>query len=388
MQELVYPKERKTQFDFFFIGMCLLVLCSIFNTSQYGATLSWILIPIVLLLVGRLLTLDFGVRISTLIILLFYAVFCISTALSPLVEIKRDIFTFGILCLAYVSASSYRYSTAQLRMLLNVYVASAVVVSLFILYAWLTKDYYNDWYQRSSFRFLGVYKDPNYVMAYIIPTIFIVIFKIIKNKKQRYLNIMCCAVLVMAMLATGSRSAIVALVGALFVMLLFVKMNARTKMRMLMLLGAVGMVAVVIVLTVIPTHVVERLFSLDSGGRFELWGAALTALKENPLLGGGMNAASMQSSTLVGLDSHNVYLDILCGGGIIGTFVFVLFFVMSCCRSRKQNRGFLYGLAVAFMTPLFFINGFNTVTFYLPLILLTVLSIYCSMEESDLAEIL
>ena len=390
MQELVYPKEQKVKFDLFFIGMCLLILLSVFNTSQYGATLSWILVPIGLLIVGRLLTRDFGVRISTLLILLFYAVFCISTAISPLVEIKRDVFTFGILCLAYMTATSYRYSTVQVKFLLNAYVVSAVVVSLFILLAWVTGDYYSDWHQRASFKFLGVYKDPNYVMAYVVPTIVITVFKIIKNqdKKQRMINVAACVVLITAMLATGSRSALLAFVFALLVMLAFMNIDASKKVKLFISIGAVGVLTVIIVFAVIPSHVTDRLFSLDSGGRFELWGAALTAFLDYPVLGGGMNAASMQASLAAGLGSHNVYLDILCGSGIVGSLLFIVFFVTSCCRCRKQNRGFLYGMVVASMMPMFFINGFNTVTFYLPLILLTVLSIYCNMSHSDLSEIL
>lgn len=387
MQYCNRPPRGKIKFDFVFMGVCLFLLTSIFNTSQFGASLSWVLVPSAVILAGGFLAPGRRILPGTLMIFLFYAVFCVSTVLSPYVEIQRDLITFGILCMVYVLAASYEYSTDQLRFLLNLYVATALIVCAVILYCWVTGDYYVAWFQRSSFKFFGVYKDPNYTMAYVIPAIMILLCKTIVRKKK-LVNILLLLVMFAAVIATGSRSALVSLAIAVLAALLFINISPLTRIKIFASVLLLSIVALVVLLTALPEHVRVRLFSLDGSGRMELWMASLKVFEELPLLGGGMGAASQLSISEIGNNSHNVYIDILCNSGIIGSALFIGFFVKNCCLSQKQNRFFLYGFVIAGMLPLFFINGFNTTTFYLPLILLTILSNFCKNAESDVSVIL
>ena len=100
-----------------------------------------------------------------------------------------------------------------------------------------------------------------------------------------------------------------------------------------------------------------------------------------------MSAASNISLAEVGKDSHNVYIDILSNFGLLGSIVFVHFFYKNCCLSTRSNMPFLLGACGVFMVPMFFVNGFNTVTFYFPLVILTIYSYYCRNEKNEYTEL-
>ena len=140
-------------------------------------------------------------------------------------------------------------------------------------------------------------------------------------------------------------------------------------------MGLLFIVALIgnVILSILPPQSIERLFDM-SDSRTDIWGEAIKVFYKYPIIGGGMNAASAVTLRAMNIDSHNVYLDILCGSGVVGAFLFIAFFVMNCMKCKKSDRATHFCLIVVFMLPMAFINGFNTATFYVPLVLLAILS--------------
>ena len=82
--------------------------------------------------------------------------------------------------------------------------------------------------------------------------------------------------------------------------------------------------------------------------RFELWRAARTMVKENPLLGVGSRRFREFSQNYGeishderGKVSHNTYLEVFAGSGLIGfiPFVLMLYYLFRELRRRPQHRG-------------------------------------------------
>lgn len=364
-------------------GVILLVAFTILNTSQYGASLSWMVVPCCIIFWGWLMTfkqVSLLLRKEWIVLFIFWAVFLISTLISDIVEIERNILTFLLFCVVYVCATSFTYNTRQIRMILKCYSGVALFANVNILYNWFTHNYYNVWFSRSSFSFAGVYKDPNYVMAFIAPSIAIAFIKAVnaRNNRSRLLNGLFLIISALSIFATGSRSPMLVMV-VFFILYFFIpsKMGIKKKISIVSCGILIVVAALIFVKKNYSIQALQRLISGSDDPRWKLWESALTVFKEHPILGGGMSAASTVSHRNIGRDSHNVYLDILCNSGIIGTTFFVMFVWMSCLKTTKQNRVFIYSMFATFMLPMFFINGFNTATFYTPLILMSIMSKYC-----------
>lgn len=379
--------------DITFWGLIILVICTVMNTSKFGASFSWVILPCVLIILGwlfRAINNVIPLRMEHLCIFLLWLVFLVSTAFSDIVELQRDIVTFLIFCFVLLCATSLPCSQKQLRRIVNIYIVVALIVEINIIYNWISHNYYVAWFKRASFSFLGVYRDPNYVTAFVLPAVALVFIKLVNEKSvsRKILNGIILAISVLSIMASGSRSPMIGFV--LFVVIYFLTASDMSFMKKLIILFS-GFVAVFIAVYLVqkyyPAQSLNRLLSTEDA-RQELWRAALDVFEKHPIIGGGMSAASITSSMYAGNYSHNVYIDILCNSGIIGSVIFIVYFCTSSLKSTKINRAFIYSMTVAFMLPMFFVNGFNTATFYTPLILMSLMSKYCSRDDTHYLDFL
>ena len=84
------------------------------------------------------------------------------------------------------------------------------------------------------------------------------------------------------------------------------------------------------------TRIIGKLDSDDvSAGRLELWETAIAYFKQYPLVGIGFK----QFIRSVGLDVHNIYLQILCEMGILGA---VVYYSVLFATFRKSFRNLVY----------------------------------------------
>lgn len=362
------------------LSIVLFSFFSIFNTARYGASFSYVALPCALIIILFLLEKK-AIRARSCLIFLLFSVYLISTFISPYVSIGSNIVTFFIFCSVYCAVVSFDYDSKSIKLIIDCYIIFAAICSLNIIYQWLTHHYYQLWVQRSSFYFFGVFKDPNYTMSYVMPAAFFSFAKLFSNKRKPIKVILLLLAIILfslAVLATASRGAIVAFYfSCLFYFMFSNKVKIKQKIKLITLLIILTGGLAIIALKVLPQLAILRFTSYtDGAGRLYLWEAAMKCFYSNPLIGGGIDSGTAFSTSLVGNATHNVYIDILCDSGVIGSFLFIVFCFTNLVKSKKSNLHFQLACFIAFFVPLFFINGFNTTSFYLPIYFLGILSNY------------
>jgi O-antigen ligase len=132
--------------------------------------------------------------------------------------------------------------------------------------------------------------------------------------------------LVVALLASGSRGPIVALVVGVLALVALTATDGRARRRLLVVGGGLLGAAVVVPL-VVPGSTIGRSLStlvggssgLSSNGRSQLWSQAFTAFAQHPLLGigtGGFGALNPAEPY-----PHNILLEVAVELGVIGALL-------------------------------------------------------------------
>jgi len=144
----------------------------------------------------------------------------------------------------------------------------------------------------------------------------------------RFWAVLMSPVLVVALVAAGSRGPMVAFVFGLVALIALAAASGRARTRLFLVAGALLM-AMILVPFVVPGSSIGRSLStilgstsgLSSNGRSELWSQALTAFNQHPLLGVGWGGfAALNPNELY---PHNILLETATELGILGAAVVV-----------------------------------------------------------------
>lgn len=193
-------------------------------------------------------------------------------------------------------------------------------------------------------RLVGGSGDPNFLAAAIVPGIILVagLATATRSLVQRIAWTAVAAFLVVGLVASASRGGFVAaLVGVLAVLVLAKRQRAWLVAFILCVVGVMG------TWLSIDGAASERLGSLESNGRTELWGVAWQMWQDHPVGGVGLGGFQENSATYArDLGSrefadflteqpkvvHNAYLELLAETGLPG-LVLYLVVVGICVRS-------------------------------------------------------
>ena len=119
--------------------------------------------------------------------LLFWIFAAISTIFFNDQSPQRNIITFLAFVLFYIISTAIIYTTKSLKFLINSYISISVLSSVDIIWNFLN-DYAYAW-NRYSLDIFGVYRDPNYVSAFIIPAIGIILYHLfLKGTSIKFTN--------------------------------------------------------------------------------------------------------------------------------------------------------------------------------------------------------
>jgi O-antigen ligase len=155
-------------------------------------------------------------------------------------------------------------------------------------------------------------------------------------------------VLLAGMVATGSRSAIVAFIIGCGTYL-FPRVGSR-RILISAILGAFGIGAAVYMIAKNPDFV-ERwqatYYDEDWAGRQDIYGSAIEMILEEPILGWGPAGAFAELGRRVnwvgGRDAHNLMLDLLMSVGIVGAIPFLVGLGL-CVRAAWKARSTALGM--------------------------------------------
>lgn len=374
--------KKISLFDF---SVLLIIFIGLFNTSQFGATLSWILVPVLLIFINMIFF-DRTLRLLPmhLIAIIFWLICTFSTVVSAVVTVQRDVITFLVFVMLFMLITGNTKSFLNNKLYIKAYVLVGLLGVANILFNFITKDFYNPWYHRATVEFMGVHRDPNYVGAFLAPLPIIIVYLTSTQQiKKKWISALCITLTFAALIVDGSRGAIVS--ACLPLVLYYVFQLKSVKKKILIMLS--GIIVLVIgwnvMLQYLPTQTIERLLFMQSGDtRSDLWAAALTGFLENPMIGQGLNSSTVYANAIAGNHSHNMYIDILSTSGIIGASLYLLLlFLVIKGKGRMNGQKIL--IAISFNLPMFFLNGFNSLTMWIPLIMCYIFSLQIDKQQNN-----
>lgn len=176
--------------------------------------------------------------------------------------------------------------------------------------------------------------DPNIVASIIILGLFMTIEKFFSQKSRKKSYIFLMIILVIGMLYTGSRGALISCVAGFGIQLLLEMKKKQYKKRALFML-LLSVVIVIIALAVLPPELIlsrfskETLFGVNelengSHNRYTIWKYALNLVSGSPIIGYGCgNFFAAIATVYKQCASHNLYILLIVENGIVGFAVFV-----------------------------------------------------------------
>lgn len=226
---------------------------------------------------------------------------------------------------------------------------------------------------KNSFLFVWGERDFNYLLSFMLPGCYLALRRLVfEGRGWKPLNCLAVLATLSATLLFQRRAAFLTLLLVGIVMFgeyLMDRKWSRTKVLSVLTLPAVVVLAA---FWFVSSPAFDRLSSKDSyenNVRLTIWTEALRAFEEHPILGSGTGVSSYYSELETGYQSHNNYIDILGDYGIVGSVVFLaLLLSIVLGVPHKQLHMWAYALSVLF--PLGFINGFQTLAFWVPMLLL------------------
>lgn len=370
------------------IMLCVLVFVVIFNKNKYHAAMAFTLYPILfsfaLVFAGLLMQKKIHLMAyETFIILLISCVTAFSTLTSSVVNWTNNTTCYFVSEIIFLLAIAIDFDQKSIVSILHFYASITLLISLWALANYLTGNCLVD--GRVSVRILGVLKDQNYLSAYLSFGAFYYTFSFFfGSQKKRYL--LAGIVIVSAIYLTGSRGGLISALVPLVIAVLFSLFKGKfTAAKLLSYLFAVGLVVIFMAKN-------SALFSRmsDAEGytdniRLTIWNYALDGFRNSPLIGSGIQSGTYYSQLHVRWYTHSCFVDMITSIGLIGCFLFILLFA-KLILVKRSNIVFLLSMFIGMLLPLMFINGYETITFWVPLTLLTIASRYC--KESSFTGLL
>ncbi len=202
-----------------------------------------------------------------------------------------------------------------------------------------------------SFRFTGLYRDPNYYsISVILVVVLCVMLFINRDGNQVVLAVIALGLTVFGF--TTYSKMFMLFVGLFAIIFVLLQMKSPKKMALLML--PIAAVAVGLYKWMQYSGYLDVMKNRLSGedistGRFDIWKNYLTYILSSPstlFLGDGIKAPDYN-----GVAPHNTYIELIYYLGILGTIIFLVTLI-SVFKSRKIifKRNILnYALIIAFL---------------------------------------
>ena len=265
-------------------------------------------------------------------------------------------------------------------------------------------------------RISGTLGNPSYLAAYNLFSLGFLLYFFTRAKQlsTKLLLLIPAALLLLALLKTGTKGAILGLLAAILVFFIVnaLRRNAGKAMRtasLVLLLIALASASLFFVTHENPNwqkvpFLGQRFFNLENTvlafqPRLWSWGSALAGVLERPVLGWGpenfaysydkyYNAGHFGKESFFDR-THNLYLEILLAGGILllASFVSMLYFAFREIFKQKKTLWFsiLLSIPIAYLVQAFFLFDVLVITLCFYTLLASIL--HPKMHEEDEIEL-
>lgn len=192
----------------------------------------------------------------------------------------------------------------------------------------MTETFVNYVYDdKISRRISAVFSHPNYFGTVVATVIIICAYKILTSKENKWFFFLVASVNIISMYLCKSMFAFVEVFIGIAILLLVLK---KHKLLTIWLSAAFCGAFLIFIMEV---NLIPRLYdvSVTLGLRQKIWQLALGEIKGNPLFGRGFMSFRYLFHTAyrnrVIPHSHSIYLDLILNFGIIGSVLFMWYFV-------------------------------------------------------------
>lgn len=290
-----------------------------------------------------------------------------STIIGPFGSFNTTTIKYLIFVLYFVSVSSYSYSKYELIKISKVCVIVSIGLAILIILSYLGGYEHNDsmyFMSRYSIGITGVFKNPNYLVAFMNFTLFLLLYSILygKNEKRNLLilklSIIC--LFLVSFYLTGTRASFVTAFSVIIILMVHYLLHNNHK------LWVIIPACIIFIFIIVYKDTLVDLYDLFMGsrnltgdeGREEAWNLALKHIKENPIFGCGLfswNNIIGNSDYLEWL--HNLFLELILNQGILGFIIFLLMLLSGVNKIKKSDRFFVLVLFFVTTFPMLFQNG-------------------------------
>ncbi len=302
---------------------------------------------------------------------------------------------FALFVFFFIFITRFSYTGKDILYIINTYIILSFIVAVLIIlsyifgYPHVDSSYYLG---RYSVGIIGLYKNPNYLAAFINIAFFFVTYQLF-NKKNTFRKSIFLLVISLTYLAaiyfTGTRAALL----TAGVALLFIIGSTMTQ-RGALYFGTLCVTLVVLVIINVNTietlldHLLGHRDFTEDDSRQISWLYALSVVNENPLTGAGMYSWGRIPGTALLLGHlHNIYLEILLNQGIIGFCGFLVLYFTSLNKIKRKDYTFMFAFLFVMTFPLMFQNGYVEANFWRFIIVTKIFVDYCADAKEGIAHL-
>lgn len=318
----------------------------------------FILLPIAAVVLERNTKLYFGNLSKILLLYLVYFSASLYYAISfEIVFTRVTTLSLNVLAVLCVAALRNVYNKKEIVFLKKALIGGGIATIVLTL---LFSDFSVS--GRLTMGINGDTQDQNYINGYMMFAFVAFTSEVVKKKKALYL--IPAVGIIFFILFTGSRGALLAFFGVAIVVILFSMYSQGKSVRAILLILALFIMAyfsIDYVVAILPESVAMR-FSREylqthaTTGRTDIWKYLFQVFKDSSVLRqlfgygfGATGAVNHMGGTFNGLPAHNLWVDHLIMGGLIGESIFVIMIYYYIRAALSSRDIFLIGSYAGFL---------------------------------------
>ena len=318
----------------------------VLNLTGSGTVLKFIGMVLGPLIILEILTQHKKVYIGNYIIFvllyLFYYIFSFYWSYNPSNTYVGLTSLSNLIALLIVLSIRY-YSEKEINL-----IAFSSIISIIYISFQMISSSSEIYFGRGSIGINDQYVDPNDLSAaYIVPVVFCIAKLIESNVNKLYKTIYFIFLIYMSygLLLTGSRGGLLGVLVAVSIYLIM-NSNISTIKKIIVSLGSlvISIIFFNTVFKLLPIIVQDRL-SIEAvketggSGRSDIWLSAWSYfVHSDPLRSIFGNGLATFSSISNGVGSHNLFLQTILDGGIIGSILFLIMIITICWIAIKNKN--------------------------------------------------
>lgn len=281
-------------------------------------------------------------------------------------ETLSSLFTITGLFFIYFLAGTYPCTEEEYSLLTKLIITGGAIAAIYVLVSYLRGITWQHSIRASLILGEGRTTDPNHLAAsLILPLLLSFEWSVESRGVQKMLALASAAVILLAILLTGSRGGLLGTAIALLVFFWRIRHQVRPRSIIVVFLGIFLLISVTSAFVSVPHQLITRFNPktvIESRGehRFYIWKVGFTAFLHRPLFGYGYNnfpyAYELLRNVVPGnylpyRAAHNIYLQTFAELGLIGglLLLFIVWQHWRMVRSLARRNSLAIPLEAAFV---------------------------------------